>query len=677
VPLGEEIGRGGEGNVYAVRDNANVAAKVYHKRPLPPDRAAKLQQMVSSGSPALATVAAWPTSILFDARSREACGLIMPRISGAWQLHELYSTINRRRHFPEAQWHHLVLAARNTAAAFDSIHDHDTIVGDVNQGNLLVDGQMCVRFIDCDSFQIKGKDGTFTCPVGTPHFTPPELQSERFDEIVRTTHHDCFGLAVLIFHLLFVGRHPFAGRFRGDRDLAIEQAIAERRYAFSVNTEATLMEPPPASLTRTDVPTPLAELFEQAFRGNGAERPQAWKWVEVLEDLIKQRKSCRFDAAHVYYRELEICPWCRIEGMGGPSLFLTFNLASAISTERLGELESRISQFQAIQFPDVPRGRLVAPQAPVRRKTTTRPKLSAPDIATGALLACVPLAGAGFAFPPLFLAAAVGVLLSAGYLLLGRPCRERRDKVIALRQRLENLNRRLQANAHRVVSDHQEREAVFDQAATQFERQVAAYRAEGRQLGDVLRDFEKEEYRQQRSDFLSAHLIRDNTRKIRGISHGVVSMLESYGIESALEVEKHMLYGIPNVGTAMAMELLHWRGDLESQFTYKPSIGAATSDIQLDEPTVRQGVKMFQAQKILNLGKRLNLLSQSGGGELIQALAAFDDSVVQWKRSHVHLDEFQIGRRRLERQVNRSTLALVGMTIGVPLALVGLYFALM
>ena len=57
----------------------------------------------------------------------------------ARQLHELYGTTNRRRHFPEAQWHHLVLAARNMAAAFDTMHAAGIVVGDVNQGNLLVD----------------------------------------------------------------------------------------------------------------------------------------------------------------------------------------------------------------------------------------------------------------------------------------------------------------------------------------------------------------------------------------------------------------------------------------------------------------------------------------------------------------------------------------------------------
>src|SRR4051812_24821096 len=35
--------------------------------------------------------------------------------------------------------------------------------------------------------------------------------------VERKPEHDAIGLALLIFHLLFMGRHPFAGRFQGSR----------------------------------------------------------------------------------------------------------------------------------------------------------------------------------------------------------------------------------------------------------------------------------------------------------------------------------------------------------------------------------------------------------------------------------------------------------------------------
>ena len=270
VPVGDQIGRGGEGAVYEVQSDPSLVAKVYHKRPLDDEQVAKLQAMVSVWSSPLETIAAWPRSILFDGSSRKPCGILMTRMVDARPLHELYGTTNRRRHFPEVGWHHMVLAARNTAAAFQTLHAANVLVGDVNQGNLLVDNRMCVRMIDCDSFQLNSNGRTFPCPVGTPHFTPPELQSQKLRDIVRTQNHDRFGLAVLIFHLLFVGRHPFAGRFRGVGDLSIEKAIAEYRFAFSKNRQDTLVDPPPASLLIDDFPPNIAALFEAAFRIAGA-----------------------------------------------------------------------------------------------------------------------------------------------------------------------------------------------------------------------------------------------------------------------------------------------------------------------------------------------------------------------------------------------------------------------
>lgn len=53
--------------------------------------------------------------------------------------------------------------------------------------------------------------GVFHCDVGVPLWTPPELQGRDFRGLTRTKNHDRFGLAVLMFQLLFMGRHPFAG----------------------------------------------------------------------------------------------------------------------------------------------------------------------------------------------------------------------------------------------------------------------------------------------------------------------------------------------------------------------------------------------------------------------------------------------------------------------------------
>ena len=74
-----------------------------------------------------------------------------------------------------------------------------------------------VTLMDTDSFQVRDPQNgvIYRCHVGTPEYTPSELQGRDFASVDRAPEHDLFGLAVLIFQLLMEGTHPFAGTFQG------------------------------------------------------------------------------------------------------------------------------------------------------------------------------------------------------------------------------------------------------------------------------------------------------------------------------------------------------------------------------------------------------------------------------------------------------------------------------
>ena len=94
--------------------------------------------------------------------------------------------------------------------------------------------------------------------------------------------HDNFGLAVLIFHLLFAGRHPFAGIYLGvGEPPQLETAIKHCMYAYAADHGRTLMQPGQPSLPISALPASIIHLFEAAFspttvRGG---RPTANDWV--------------------------------------------------------------------------------------------------------------------------------------------------------------------------------------------------------------------------------------------------------------------------------------------------------------------------------------------------------------------------------------------------------------
>ena len=320
--LGRCLGSGGEGAVYSVPERPSLVAKIYATAP-DGHTSRKLGAMVQLGTEALAAFAAWPQNLLHDASTGNVVGFLMPRVEGHREIHALYGPTNRKTAFPDATWTFLVRAARNVAVAFETVHGHGHVVGDVNQGNVVVSRKATVQLIDCDSFQITHLGRTYPCRVGVPLFTPPELQGQRLEGVVRTPDHDRFGLAVLVFHLLFMGRHPFAGR-HPERAVPVEQAIREGLFAFGWEAARQGWQPPPYSLRLGDVPSSLSRLFERAFgreAAAGCGRPTAAEWAAALEELEGKTAICGDDPRHVHPAGNGSCPWCRIEKDGGPSFF--------------------------------------------------------------------------------------------------------------------------------------------------------------------------------------------------------------------------------------------------------------------------------------------------------------------------------------------------------------------
>ena len=318
VNLGQLLGRGGEGAVHAVVGAPKLVAKIYLK---PPDaaKAEKLKLMIRGKSAGLLGVAAWPVDLLTDQRGAVR-GFLMGRISARQDAHRLYSPKSRRGTFPDADFRFVVRASTNLARAFAQIHAAGHVIGDVNHGNALIGKDGTAVLIDCDSIQVNERGRIFTCDVGSPLFTPPELQGKVFRGLKRAESHDRFGLAVLIFHLLFQGRHPYAGVF-AHGEMPLERAIAEWLFAYGANAASYGMSQPPGTLPLTTFGKRIAALFERAFAPLGPEeRPSALEWIEALQALEHDLTVCPRRPRHFHPRGAHCC-WCDIETRTGAKLF--------------------------------------------------------------------------------------------------------------------------------------------------------------------------------------------------------------------------------------------------------------------------------------------------------------------------------------------------------------------
>lgn len=323
IKLFKQLGRGGEGTVYTCEGDTLVG-KIYQE-PISEEKAGKLLWMMQHKNEQLLKTTAWIDEVLKDKPDGKVVGFLMPKIK-AKEIHELYSPKSRRIYFPDATWYFLVHTAANLARAFHNLHKDGHVMGDVNQGNCVITADGTVKLIDCDSYGIKTETRRYPCEVGVVTHVPPELQGKNLRNIERTENQDNFGLAIIIFQLLFLGRHPFAGNYLGAKDKSLEDAIREHLFVYGKNAASKNIVQPPGTLSLSNVSPQVAALFEDAF-DNDAGRPKPRQWVEALEALAENLEQCTLNPGHIFYSKLTLCPWCKIEEETGLTLF-PFTVAS-------------------------------------------------------------------------------------------------------------------------------------------------------------------------------------------------------------------------------------------------------------------------------------------------------------------------------------------------------------
>lgn len=312
--------RGGEATIWRVRGNPQVVAKVYHKPT--EQREAKLLAMLAAppAQPRSHLAIAWPTELLYRKegwlKPRMFAGYLMPCIVQSDKLFNFYHPLRRRQLYPRCNWRHLHRIAHNLAVAVDAVNTAGHVVGDLNEGNILVDpNTVLVTLVDSDSFQIgAGNGGAFPCVVGKPEYTAPELQRAHLAEVYRTNVHDRFGLSVLIFQLLMDGCSPFAGVLSGGVSVERIDLHCIRKGLFPYLNSQTEVKPPPYGPPLNILCPEVRDAFVTTFRDgyrDPSSRISARKWQRILLDAEKSLVVCTQDRNHYYSPHLASCPWCK------------------------------------------------------------------------------------------------------------------------------------------------------------------------------------------------------------------------------------------------------------------------------------------------------------------------------------------------------------------------------
>lgn len=570
IRLGRQLARGGEGVIYEVADSEeHLVAKIYDDRTRAMERQGKLSALVASANDALRETASWPTAMLYREAEGEFCGFLMPRLVDYDPLHHLYGPSHRKKCFPNCDWASLVLVARNVAAAFDVVHAHGYIVGDINEKLLMVSGNGMVKFIDCDSFQMTANGELHLCKVGVPHFTPPELQDFRTP---RTRNHDNFGMALLIFHLLMMGRHPFDCVYPGSYT-PLDEAIRQFRYVFSGRSTAAGIKPPPNSVPPSILTERAALLFERAFTEDGIHegaRPSSAEWVDALEELRGGIRTCGRTSTHKFFGGLRDCPWCAIEQRS----FVYFFPQTAAKLEPAFSLADTWAKIQAVRPPGAEPASLITGQSfaiqprplpeGLRRSMLIRRMLLA-GIAAG-------LAGAAWLYPAGLL---FELLLAAIVFKMVYGKRPYFQEGEARRLALANARHTLDTTLRewkRVEDDHDFQEQLKALAVLRNEYNLleTSYEVERQKLHSLRPTHQLRKH-------LDRFFILDHD--IPGIDPVRKSTLLSFGIETAADVDRYSIMSVPGLGPRLAEELEHWRRTLERRFVYDPAKGIDPADM--------------------------------------------------------------------------------------------------
>jgi DNA-binding helix-hairpin-helix protein with protein kinase domain len=376
-----------------------------------------------------------------------------------------------------------------------------------------------------------------------------------------------------------MGRHPFAGVYSGREDMPVEKAIESFRFAFGKNASLKGMSPPPNSVTMTIVPPQIATLFERAFSESGAHpngRPKAREWVEMLDYLKHNLRTCGQEPTHKYFGGLANCPWCVLERQSGVLFFLgiittptgqtTFNLAVV--------WQRTLSVSAPGEAPSIDPGQF-----------TVTPKSLPTEIQNAQTLAIVKKAcavvivvGTLAVYPGAFI---IGLIVALILFFSGvGDAAERRAREAALNHAQGNWNAAEQ-RWRREAGDGTFKEKLQELARlkSQYESLDVEYAQEKQKLQATIK--ERQLYK-----FLDSFFIDDH--KIPKIGPGRKATLASFSIETAADIDPLKIQRIKGFGKSYTGELMKWRTSLQRKFVLDLSKGIDSGDVAALNQKFRQ-----------------------------------------------------------------------------------------
>ena len=279
----EELGKGGEGSVYKTELDGFVA-KIYKPEKITRLRYEKLKLMLTKDIDCEGVC--FPLAILYNQRD-EFVGYLMRKAKGRDLGKSVFMPMLLKKYFPRWNKVDTVQLCVTILRKLKYLHDRNVILGDINPYNILVVSSTEVYFVDTDSYQVEG----FICPVGTPLFTPPELQGKKYS--LRTLGNENFAVATLLFMIMHPGKPPYAMQ----DGAGIVENIINGEFSYPLGERKTGKVPMgPWRYCWSHLTYKIKETFYETFWREGSmhdekKRPGTGHWLRLFEYYLHLLQS--------------------------------------------------------------------------------------------------------------------------------------------------------------------------------------------------------------------------------------------------------------------------------------------------------------------------------------------------------------------------------------------------
>lgn len=271
IQLLDPIAEGGEGKIYATRDNDRVC-KIYLREMITDHRRDKLQLMLQRRIQYHGIC--WPLDMLTNTNGHFV-GYVMPKALGIPLQKAMFVKPLLLKNYPHWTKKNLVALCLQILDKIQYLHQNNILIGDINPLNILLHEDDDVYFVDTDSYQIE----QYPCPVGMVNYTPPELQGKSFKSVMRTLEHENFAIATLLFMILLPGKPPYSQQGGGNP----QENIRNQDFSYPFGAESNQKAPEgPWRYIWSHLLYSLKEAFYECFKKNA--RQDVDDWIRLLKE---------------------------------------------------------------------------------------------------------------------------------------------------------------------------------------------------------------------------------------------------------------------------------------------------------------------------------------------------------------------------------------------------------